>query len=63
MGGVLGDTVDSLTGDANEASDSLLNTAHGMRTTVAIFTVLGLVVAAGLALLITRVWSVRSRRR
>jgi methyl-accepting chemotaxis protein len=51
---VLGDYVDAFAGDAAEASDALLDTAHGMRTQVLLFTLLGLAVAGTLALLITR---------
>ncbi|MEP9363839.1 methyl-accepting chemotaxis protein [Nocardioides sp. CN2-186] len=54
MDGALGDFVDSLAGDATEASDTLLDTTHGMRTQVLIFALIGLAVAAGLAWWITR---------
>ena len=54
MDAVLGGLVDALTGDADEASDSLLDTAHGMRGQVLLFTLLGLAIAGALAALITR---------
>jgi len=54
MDAVLGGLVDALTGDADEASDSLLDTAHGMRGQVLLFALLGLAIAGALAALITR---------
>ncbi|KQW45967.1 chemotaxis protein [Nocardioides sp. Root1257] len=54
MDTVLGDLVDSLSGDATAASDGLLDTAHGMRGEVLLVALLGLAIAGGLAWAITR---------
>jgi methyl-accepting chemotaxis protein len=54
MDSTLGAFVDSLSKDATTASDQLLTTVTGMRTKVALFTLLGLLIAAAATWRITR---------
>ena len=54
MDATLGGLGEALAGDATEASDTLLDTADGMRNQVLLFALLGLLIAGALAFVITR---------